>query len=104
MTGRCSCVNNTNLNKQAINIPQPHHLAERVAVAEQFGREYSLSDIPLLVDDPTVRTNRMGEPLADVFEKHFAPWPLRFYVLLNGHVVSRVICDCNVSACAITGV
>lgn len=42
---------------------------ERCALAERMRAELNM-DLPLYVD-----------PVDDSFEKHFAPWPFRFYVL-----------------------
>ena len=70
---------------------QPTLLTERVEIARGFTRDYNLSSIPILVDDPECASGRESES----FEKHFAPWPLRFFILAEGVVVcylAYVIC------------
>lgn len=49
-----------------------------------FTESYGLSELMLLVDDPSPTVGFEG----NLFDKHFAPWPLRFYVLCDGAVVS----------------
>lgn len=91
------------LSSQPVNIAQPKQLADRVEVARNFVRLYGMEGMPLFVDDPDSRAVRrrleaavhddgdaeeISQPPLEEFEHHFAPWPLRFYILANGHVVS----------------
>ena len=62
-----------------MSISQPKNLQERIEIARRFGVDFNLSEVPLLVDDPATES----------FEKSFAPWPLRFYILGNGKVVNE---------------
>jgi hypothetical protein len=55
--------------RDKILIPDPKTLAERKKVAETFAEQFNLK-LPILVD-----------PMADPFERAFAAWPDRVYVL-----------------------
>jgi hypothetical protein len=45
----------------------------------------------LLVDNPELTTLQSGHVIAgNSFERVFAPWPLRFYVVTNSKIVSAV--------------
>ena len=57
-----------------VNIEQPRTLAQRIAVAKAFLAHYNVA-MQTLVDSPEA-----GNP----FEKAFAPWPIRFYVIRGG--------------------
>lgn len=72
--------------KKPVEVPQPTQLEERVKVAKRFVSEYSCH-IPLFVDDPCVITES-GSTEGEAFEKIFSPWPLRFYIISGGVVVS----------------
>ena len=64
--------------KAPVNIRQPRTTAERIKVAREFLNDYSInadSRMKCVVDIP-----EMGNP----FEKAFAPWPLRLYVVEDG--------------------
>ena len=62
---------------------QPKKAAERCELARKFVEDFMPkvksggSDISMLVDDP-----ELGDP----FEKHYAPWPLRLYLIRDGIV------------------
>ena len=59
---------------------QPTRLSERCALAQKFFRDFSMTGMELLVDDP-----EEGDP----FEKAYAPWPLRLY-LIRGSVIEWI--------------
>lgn len=63
-----------NGGRGVVSIDQPTSNKERCEVAQQFQGDFSFT-IPLVVD-----------PVENPFDKAYAPWPLRFYVLHNGHV------------------
>jgi len=65
---------------KVIDVAQPTELKSRVEIAKRFTAEFNMAAMRLLVDDPS-------GPEAEAFERHFAPWPLRFYILARGHVV-----------------
>jgi hypothetical protein len=56
-----------NEGRGAVHIVQPKTLDERIVIAEQFKRDFSV-DLDILVDD--------GE-----FMKLYNPWPIRYYVV-----------------------
>jgi hypothetical protein len=60
---------------------QPTTASERCTLARQFARDFGLdlsdSNFEFLVDDP-----EQGEP----FEKAYAPWPLRLYLICDSRV------------------
>jgi hypothetical protein len=56
---------------EVVAVAQPTTLEARLALARRFVDEYGI-DMDTFVDDP-----EQGEP----FEKLYAPWPLRLYVL-----------------------
>ena len=60
-----------------VRVTQPRTLKERIAVANSFREKYSVTHCMTLVDNPET-----GNP----FERTFAPWPIRFYVVLNGRI------------------
>lgn len=55
-------------------IIQPKVLEQRLALAGEFVRDYGLSSLKLLVDDPALDTN-------GGFDSVYAAWPTRFYVV-----------------------
>ena len=55
--------------RDRVLVPDPKTLAERKKVAEGFAEQFNLK-LPILVD-----------PMSDPFEKAFAAWPDRVYVL-----------------------
>jgi len=59
-----------NGDRGPVVVEQPKTTAERSALALQFARDFELSGMDVVVDVPETR---------DEFEKHYAPWPLRFY-------------------------
>lgn len=54
--------------------PQTTTLKERKERALKFQSDFKLFDLPIFIDDP--ETN--------AFQKVFTPWPLRWYVLIEG--------------------
>jgi Iodothyronine deiodinase len=56
---------------------QPKSTEERLEAAKQFKEHYNFR-VPILVD-----------PIEDGFDKVFAPWPLRFYILDKGKLVYK---------------
>lgn len=64
---------------QPVQIDAPKRDQERCQVAIDFKRNYGIT-MPMLVD-----------PVSDAFEKAYAPWPLRYYVLMyeGGQVTVR---------------
>lgn len=63
-----------------VRINQPKTAVEREKVAREFFRTYDISldeRLHAFVDDPEA-----GNP----FEKHYAPWPLRLYVIKNSKI------------------
>jgi len=65
-----------------VNIAQTATLAARRAAGDAFADAFGLkvSGVSLLVDDP-----EQGEP----FERTFAPWPVRFYVMQRPLIKTR---------------
>lgn len=60
-----------------VQVETPHSDAERCRLAAKFAQDYNLSSrLPVLVD--SVEEN-------DPFEHAYAPWPIRFYVLMREH-------------------
>ena len=56
---------------EAIVVNQPKSLAERCVLAEKFVTDYQFN-LETFVDIPES---------GDLFEKAYAPWPLRFFVI-----------------------
>jgi len=56
-------------------VDQPRTLDARLALARRFAGEYGVTT-PLLVDDPA----------DEAFERAYAPWPLRLYVVRGTNV------------------
>lgn len=82
---------------KAVEIPQPVDLSSRVRVATSFAERYGLNEIRLLVDTPENYPHTTAEDskiiLGNSFERNFAAWPLRFYVIVDNIIVS--LCDCS---------
>jgi len=57
-------------NSQPVCIPQTKSIDQRKSAAQQFVNDFDLK-FPLVMDDP--QTNQ--------FEKEYAPWPLRIYII-----------------------
>lgn len=55
---------------EPVVVDQPRTLAARLALARRFAADYGVAS-PLLVDDPAT----------EAFERTYAPWPLRLYVV-----------------------
>ena len=55
-----------------VQIDAPKSDLERCQLAAEFQRNYGLSLMPMLVD-----------PVSDTFEIAYAPWPIRYYVLVR---------------------
>lgn len=66
-----------------VEIKQPITLDERVTIAKNFVDSYGMNNFRLLVDNPEKGPNSID---GDLFEKAFAPWPLRYYILGDGLV------------------
>jgi hypothetical protein len=100
-----SRVHSYNAN-QAVEIPQPVDLTSRVNVAASFAERYGLSEIRLFVDSPEDHSINHSLPSGpeeeariikgNSFERNFAAWPLRFYVIVNGIIVSGI---CSQQSC-----
>lgn len=62
-------------DSKPVQVDAPRNDEERCALASKFARDYGLSsNLPVLVDSVEE---------ADPFERAYAPWPIRFYVLLR---------------------
>ena len=72
-----------NRGRGPVVIPeQPTTVAERCRLARGFAKNFDIQinnpKVELLVDDPEE---------GDMFEKHYAPWPLRLYLIdANGNM------------------
>lgn len=66
-----------------VEIMQPITLDARVTIARNFVNSYGMNNFHLLVDNPEKISDSID---GDQFEKQFAPWPLRFYILGDGLV------------------
>jgi hypothetical protein len=53
-------------------VNQPKTTEERCHLASRFAQEYDLQQIDMLIDAP-----ESGDP----FERTYAPWPLRFFLV-----------------------
>lgn len=63
---------------EIVNVKQPKLLEERIELAKRFTARFGLGpELTVLVDDP-----EKGNP----FEKAYAPWPIRIYVIENGKI------------------
>jgi type I thyroxine 5'-deiodinase len=60
--------------KQPIKYNQTHTIEERLIVAKDFLRDFDFP-IPMVIDKPD----------ENLFEKFYAPWPVRIYVIDNEH-------------------
>lgn len=59
-----------------VNVEQPKKIAERIELAQKFVSTFDLGkEMKVLVDNPEI-----GNP----FEKAYAPWPIRLFVIENG--------------------
>ena len=64
-------------DNEIVSVKQPRFVSERVALAQQFVETFGLGpEMKVLVDDPW----------DNAFEKAYAPWPLRMYVIENGKI------------------
>jgi hypothetical protein len=73
-----------------VEVSQTTTLQSRLDIAQDFMKNYHLDDcgMRLLVDNPESVTLQSGHQIeANSFEKVFAPWPLRFYILMNSKIV-----------------
>ena len=61
-------------NDEIVSIKQPVTSSERVTVARDFAKTFDVSSMTVLIDDPK----------DNAFEKAYAPWPIRMYVIENG--------------------
>tara|TARA_B100000795_G_scaffold5589_1_gene4087 strand:+ start:640 stop:993 length:354 start_codon:yes stop_codon:yes gene_type:complete len=70
-----------NKGRGAVQINQPKTSTERIEVAQQFLNNYDIS-----VEKETCRLQVACDipELDNPFEKYYAPWPLRLYVVQNG--------------------
>jgi hypothetical protein len=62
---------------EAVALRQPTNKEERLEACETFLRTYGLSDVGamhVVVDDP----------IDEAFQKVFAPWPIRMYIVEDG--------------------
>lgn len=66
-----------------LSFPQPRSLSARITLAQQFQRSLHWR-IPLYVDD----VSPTSEALPTSFEKVYASWPVRFYIISG----ERTIC------------
>lgn len=68
-------------DNEPVSITAPRTNEERCSIAAQFKERYKLSGLlPILVD-----------PIDDRFERAYAVWPLRFFVLQQGTEGVRVV-------------
>jgi hypothetical protein len=65
------------LDNNPVIINQPKTTEERLEAANLFKQHFNFR-VPILVD-----------PIENEFDKYFAPWPLRFYILNKGVVVYK---------------
>jgi hypothetical protein len=68
-----------NRGRGPVRINQPTTSNERISVAKQFLNSY---DIP--IDDNGLQVACDSPEIGNPFEKAYAPWPLRLYVIENG--------------------
>ena len=66
-----------------VRVAQPTTGAERCAAAAQFAQDYGVA-WPLCVDPPIQKTAAGAGGGDGVFEREYAPWPLRFYGVHGG--------------------
>jgi hypothetical protein len=58
------------VDNKPVVVDQPRTLAARLALARRFAAEYGVAS-PMYIDDPAT----------EAFERTYAPWPLRLYVV-----------------------
>lgn len=76
-------------DNQPIELNQPKTLQSRVEIALSYMNNYNLNNcgMKLLVDNPEPTILSTGETFQpNSFEQIFAPWPLRFYVIINSKI------------------
>lgn len=74
-----------------MEVSQTTTLQSRLEIAQNYMKDYHLDDcgMRLLVDNPEPITLPSGRRIeGNSFERIFAPWPLRFYILMNSKIVS----------------
>lgn len=60
-------------NQEIVDVRQPRLISERVVLAQGFVKSFDLEpEMKVLVDDPEQ---------GNLFEKAYAPWPIRIYVI-----------------------
>ena len=65
-------------NEEIVDVKQPKLVAERIALAKRFTAIFGIGpEMKVLVDNP-----EEDNP----FEKAYAPWPIRIYVIENGTI------------------
>lgn len=57
-------------------VNQPKTILERCKLARQFQHDFKV-DMPVLIDDP----------LDEAFEKAYAPWPMRIFLVKEGRLL-----------------
>lgn len=70
-----------NGNRGPVRVEEARSNEDRCRLAAAFARNYSYS-VPMVVDPVMLEDGAPGEG----FEKRFAPWPIRFYVVENSRM------------------
>lgn len=76
-------------NGQPVEVSQTRTLHSRLAIAQDYMKNYNLENcgMRLLVDNPELHTLETGHRIeGNSFERIFAPWPLRFYLIMNSKI------------------
>ena len=64
--------------EEIVDVKQPESVAERLDLAQRFCKLFNLGpEMKVVVDDP-----ERGNP----FEKAYAPWPIRIYVIEDAKI------------------
>ena len=75
-----------NGNRGIVRVRQPKTVIARCKLARQFVEDFKIQ-MPCAIDPPLPPRGKGGNdketfvPEGDLFMKHFAPWPLRFFVV-----------------------
>jgi hypothetical protein len=70
-----------NRGRGPVHVSQPKSAEERIQVARTFLGNYDLGET---LEESSKMVVVVDDPAHNAFEKAYAPWPLRLFVIVNG--------------------